>query len=253
MKFEGEYIFEADRELVFETLQDPEALAAVLPGCDSLELVDGVYQGRMKIKVGPVQGKFKGTVEVSDVVEPESYAMKVSGKGAPGFVKADATVELVDEGEHSKMIYRADARVGGKIATVGQRLVDTTARAIIKESLEGLHDIVKARAEHVAQDDEDEAAASPQEPEGADEEPTEDAAAKLETSSERAPAEEEPKPEKKAKKRPTPKPTPKRSEAEVARRIAAEVSKELVPAPVRYALIAAAVAAVVAVLYFVLR
>jgi hypothetical protein len=72
--------------------------------------------------------------------------MKVDGRGAPGFVNATAAVKLTPEGDETKMEYDADARVGGRIASVGQRLIDASAKAIIKESLEGLNANVKARA-----------------------------------------------------------------------------------------------------------
>jgi hypothetical protein len=93
-----------------------------------------------------VQGKFQGKVVLSDVVEEKGYTMTVDGRGQPGFVKAKAAVKLTPEGEETKMEYDGDAQVGGRIASVGQRLIDSSAKAIIKESLEGLNANVKARA-----------------------------------------------------------------------------------------------------------
>jgi uncharacterized protein len=93
-----------------------------------------------------VQGKFQGKVVLADVVEERGYTMTVDGRGAPGFVKAKAAVKLTPEGPDTVMVYDADAQVGGRIASVGQRLIDSSARAIIKESLEGLNANVKARA-----------------------------------------------------------------------------------------------------------
>ena len=102
--------------------------------------------GELNIKVGPVQGKFQGKVNLSDVEEEKGYTMKVDGRGAPGFVKATAAIKLTPEGDATKMEYDADAQVGGRIASVGQRLIDASAKAIIKESLEGLNANVRARA-----------------------------------------------------------------------------------------------------------
>lgn len=147
MKLAGDYTFEAPIADVWEALLDPVVLAAVMPGCEKLELVDGTYVGELNIKVGPVQGKFQGKVNLSDVQEEKGYTINVDGRGAPGFVKATAGVQLEPEGDATtKMQYDADAKVGGRIASVGQRLIESSAKAIIKESLEGLNANVKARA-----------------------------------------------------------------------------------------------------------
>lgn len=147
MKLAGDYTFEAPITDVWKALLDPVVLAAVMPGCEKLELVDGTYVGELNIKVGPVQGKFQGKVNLSDVEEEKGYTINVDGRGAPGFVKATAGVQLESEGEAAtKMQYDADAKVGGRIASVGQRLIESSAKAIIKESLEGLNANVKARA-----------------------------------------------------------------------------------------------------------
>jgi carbon monoxide dehydrogenase subunit G/uncharacterized protein YjbJ (UPF0337 family) len=131
---------------VWSALFDPVILAAVMPGCEKLDLVDGQYVGEIKVKVGPIQGKFTGKVDLKDKVEPESYTMIVDGRGAPGFVKATAAVKLAPEGERTRVFYDTDAQVGGKIASVGQRLLDASARAIVAQSLEGLHANIKLRA-----------------------------------------------------------------------------------------------------------
>src|SRR5512143_1717406 len=117
-----------------------------MPGCEKLELVDGQYVGEIKVKVGPIQGKFTGKVDLNDKIEPESYTMVVDGRGAPGFVKATAGVKLAAEGDRTRVFYDTDAQVGGKIASVGQRLIEASARAIVAQSLEGLHANIKLRA-----------------------------------------------------------------------------------------------------------
>jgi carbon monoxide dehydrogenase subunit G len=146
VKVAGEYKFQAPAAEVWKALLDPVVLAAVMPGCEKLELVDDAYVGELNIKVGPVQGKFQGKVILADVVDEQGYTMTVDGRGQPGFVKAKAAVKLTPEGEETKMEYDGDAQVGGRIASVGQRLIDSSAKAIIKESLEGLNANVKARA-----------------------------------------------------------------------------------------------------------
>jgi len=146
MKLEGDYVFDATVPEVWSALFDPVILAAVMPGCEKLDLVDGQYVGEIKVKVGPIQGKFTGKVDLKDKVEPASYTMIVDGRGAPGFVKATAAVKLAAEGERTRVFYDTDAQVGGKIASVGQRLLDASARAIVAQSLEGLHANIKLRA-----------------------------------------------------------------------------------------------------------
>lgn len=239
MKLAGEYTFDAPQNEVWEALLDPEVLAAVLPGCDKLELVDGVYEGVLKIKVGPVQGKFNGKVKLSDMVEPESYRMNVDGKGAPGFVKADAGVKLAAVSEtQTTMAYEADAKVGGRIASVGQRLIDASAKAIIKQSLEGLHETIKARAAHsgsvAAAEEAKEAAAAAEAAAKAagdaalaeEARKRAEAAAEAEAAAKAAQAEA-------ARKAAEAGP----SQSELARAVAAEVTNELIPAPARYALV----------------
>jgi carbon monoxide dehydrogenase subunit G len=146
MKLAGDYLFEATVPEVWSALFDPVILAAVMPGCEKLELVDGHYVGEIKVKVGPIQGNFTGKVDLKDKVEPVSYTMIVDGRGAPGFVKATAMVKLQSEGEGTRVFYDTDAQVGGKIASVGQRLLEASARAIVAQSLEGLHANIKLRA-----------------------------------------------------------------------------------------------------------
>lgn len=146
MKVEGTHTFSAPRDLVWEMLQDPQVLANVMPGCEKLDKTgDNEYQGVLMIRIGPVQGKFNGTVTMSDINEPESYNLTVDGKGAPGFVKGAGALHLTAENGSTRMTYEGDAQVGGRIASVGQRLLDTSARAIIRQSLEGLDQQITAR------------------------------------------------------------------------------------------------------------
>lgn len=146
MKISGDYTFEAPKEVVWKALLDPEVLAQVLPGCDKLEIVgENEYEGALNVKVGPVQGKFSGKVKLEDIVEHTAYTMKVDGRGASGFVKATAHVKLADADGGTRMDYDSDAQVGGRIASVGQRLMESSAKAITKQSLDGLSQVMAAR------------------------------------------------------------------------------------------------------------
>lgn len=146
MKLAGDYRFDAAVREVWDALFDPAVLAAAMPGCQKLERVDGTLVGEMTIKVGPVSGTFAGKVELVDVDEPRRYGMVIDGRGNAGFVKAKATIELAPDGEGTRLTYAADAQVGGKIASVGERLIDASSRAIAKQSLDNLHANVKIRA-----------------------------------------------------------------------------------------------------------
>jgi carbon monoxide dehydrogenase subunit G len=146
VKLEGIYTFDAPRETVWQALLDPEVLARTMPGCEKLEQIgENEYKGALKIRVGPVQGQFEGIVNLSNINAPESYRMQVDGKGAPGFMKGVGEVRLEDQGESTLMYYTGEAQVGGRIASVGQRLLDSSAKALTRQSLDGLHEQIKAR------------------------------------------------------------------------------------------------------------
>jgi carbon monoxide dehydrogenase subunit G len=147
MKLEGEYIFEGPREEVWKIVRDPEVLATALPGAQELEQVaENEYAGKMHIRIGPVSGVFSGKLVVSDEAPPESYTLSVEGRGAPGFGKGVGHVVLLEQ-ENGKtlMKYEGDMEVGGRIANVGQRLIDTASRSMIAQGLESLNNALKAR------------------------------------------------------------------------------------------------------------
>jgi hypothetical protein len=145
MKLEGTYTFDAPQAEVWKALMDPETLKAIMPGCEELtQTGQDEYKAALKIKVGPVQGNFQGNVKLSDINEPDSYTMQVDGKGPAGFMKGVGGVKLEAQGESTVMHYSGDAQVGGRIASVGQRLLDSSAKALTRQSLDGLHEIIKA-------------------------------------------------------------------------------------------------------------
>lgn len=147
MKIGGEYLFDGPPDVVWQTLLDPAALVRVLPGAEKLEpLGNDEYEAMMTLKVGPVQGQFQGRVKLENIQPPEGYTMVVDGRGAPGFVKATGNLRLSPDGARTRLTYDGDAQVGGRLASVGQRLVETSAKAIINQSLSGLNEVVKARA-----------------------------------------------------------------------------------------------------------
>jgi carbon monoxide dehydrogenase subunit G len=147
MKLKGEYIFNGPREQVWELVRDPEVLATALPGTQSLTPVsENEYEGEMNVRVGPVAGVFSGRVVASDEVPPESYTLTVEGKGAPGFAKGTGHVQLMEQGDGTTLMkYEGEMQIGGRIASVGQRLMDTASRSMIRQGLEALNKALEAR------------------------------------------------------------------------------------------------------------
>lgn len=151
MEVRGDYTFDAPQQLTWEALQDPEVLASIMPGGEDFkEIGQDEYTGLLNVKVGPVQGEFTGVIKLSDIVAPESYSMQVDGKGAPGFVKANGSLKLSEEGEKTHMDYHGTVQIGGRIASVGQRLLEASTKSIIRQSLEGLNDYLKVKSASMA-------------------------------------------------------------------------------------------------------
>jgi carbon monoxide dehydrogenase subunit G len=149
MKLEGEYVFDGTQEEVWQIVRDPEVLVTALPGTQSLEQVgENEYAGEMFIRIGPVSGVFSGKLVVSDEVPPESYTLSVEGRGAPGFGSGTGHVQLFEQGDgQTLMKYEGEMQVGGRLAAVGQRLIDTAGRSMIGQGLESLNRALQARHE----------------------------------------------------------------------------------------------------------
>lgn len=147
MKLEGTYTFNAPREIVWETLMDPDALGKAVPGGEKLEKVgENQYNAALNVRVGPVNGKFDGNIELSEINEPDSYHMSVSGQGNAGFLNGEGDVSLSDTGDGGTLMsYSGEAQVGGKIAGVGQRLVDSSAKSITRQGLQALDMQIQAK------------------------------------------------------------------------------------------------------------
>jgi uncharacterized protein len=144
----GEHVFQAPRPAVWELLQDPEVLAKAMPGARTLTRTgDGVYTGVIRVGVGPVTAaEWSLNVVLSDRVPPEGYTMQVDSKGPIGFTRGTARVELHEaDGGATRMVYHADLQVGGKVAGVGQRLLEQVARMMTKQGLNALNREMEAR------------------------------------------------------------------------------------------------------------
>ena len=136
MKMAGEFVLPADRATVWARLNDAETLKVSIPGCESLEkLSDTELQAVAKIKIGPVSARFKGKVNLTDMDPPNSYRISGQGDGGiAGFAKGGANVRLDDAaGGGTRLSYDVDAQIGGKIAQLGGRLIDSTAKKLADE------------------------------------------------------------------------------------------------------------------------
>jgi uncharacterized protein len=143
----GEHTFPGTRQHVWDLLQDPAVLVKAMPGAKRLDITgDGTYEGVVRIGVGPVTAaEWRLTVELHDREEPASYVMHVDTKGTLGFTRGTATVALVEVEEGTRMLYHADLSVGGKVASVGQRLLDQVAKMLTRQGLNALNKEMEAR------------------------------------------------------------------------------------------------------------
>ncbi|MGH9766435.1 MAG: SRPBCC family protein [Blastocatellia bacterium] len=129
MKVEGSHTIKAPRELLYQLMIDPKFLQRCVPGCQSLEAAeDGSYKMTLKAGVGSIKGVFTGSIKLDEMREPEHYKMIVDGKGAPGFLRGEGWIDLIEQGEETMVNYSGETSVGGTIASVGQRMVQSTAK-----------------------------------------------------------------------------------------------------------------------------
>jgi uncharacterized protein len=129
MKLSGSAVLHAPAEQIFNSMQDPEFLVRTIPGCQQLEMVGpDDYQMTISAGVASIKGTYLGNVRMVDPVPPQAYTLKASAQSAVGTVEADARISLQDRGGETELRYDADARIGGTIAGVGQRVLTGVAR-----------------------------------------------------------------------------------------------------------------------------
>ena len=141
MKISGSYTLPLPPEQAYAMMQDPEVLARAIPGCESLEKIgEDEYRMKMKMALASLSGAFEGKVRITDQTPPASFRLVVEGTGKIGFVKGDGLLKLTADSDGTEVAYEGDAQVGGTIAAVGQRLIDGTAKTMIKQFFEKLAD-----------------------------------------------------------------------------------------------------------------
>ena len=134
MTMNGEIQLAARREVVWAKLNDPDVLKACIPGCEELEKTDDQgFRAVAKMKVGPVSARFRGKVTLSDL-DPPNYKISGEGEGGvAGFAKGGAKVDLADRDGGTLLSYQVDAQIGGKLAQLGQRLINGSAKKLADE------------------------------------------------------------------------------------------------------------------------
>lgn len=145
----------APRAVVWAALNDPDVLKACIPGCDSIEKTgENELQARVTLKIGPVKASFSGKVTLSNIDPPNGYTISGEGQGgAAGHARGGADVRLEEQGEETILHYTVRAEVGGKIAQLGSRLIDATAKKLAGEFFERFAEVVAPEAEGDAASD----------------------------------------------------------------------------------------------------
>ena len=148
MEQSGEHRIAAPRDRVWAALNDPEVLKRCIDGCEALDHTGpDTLTAKVRARVGPVSAAFTGDIALKDVDPPNGYALEVSARGgAAGFAKGVARVSLADDGEMTLLSYKAEGQVGGKLAQVGQRLVDAAARKTADDFFTAFASAVEAPA-----------------------------------------------------------------------------------------------------------
>ncbi len=152
MKLNDEITIEAPREAVFAALNDADILRRSIPGCEELEKIsDTRFKALVRAKVGPVRARFRGEVTLSDLNPPESYTLSGQGKGgAAGFARGEASIQLKADGDATLLSYDVSATVGGKLAQLGGRLIDNSARKLAAEFFANFQKIVSGEPDEAA-------------------------------------------------------------------------------------------------------
>ena len=140
MKITGSYTIPVPRERAYTLIQDPEILAKCMPGTQSLTRIgDDHYEMKMKMMIAALSGSFDGQVRIADQSPPDSFRLLMDGKGKIGFVKGGGLLKLTPIGDASTQVdYEGDVQIGGAMAAVGQRLLDSTSKMIIRKFFEKL-------------------------------------------------------------------------------------------------------------------
>jgi carbon monoxide dehydrogenase subunit G len=142
MDMTGEQRIAAPKQVVWDALNSEEALRASIPGCEEVEKKsDTEFTAKVRLAIGPVKARFAGEVTLNDIDAPNGYTLSGQGTGGvAGFGKGEAKVTLTEDGEETVITYTAHATVGGKLAQIGQRLIDSTAKKLAGQFFKNFSD-----------------------------------------------------------------------------------------------------------------
>lgn len=148
MILEGDSFIPASRAKVWQALNDPDVLRACIPGCQSLEkLSDTQFTSSVRASIGPISSTFNATIVLTDIEPDRGYTINGEGKGgAAGFARGKAKVSLEDENGGTRLRYSAEVNVGGKLAQVGSRLIQGTAKKLSEQFFGGFVKVLSAAA-----------------------------------------------------------------------------------------------------------
>jgi uncharacterized protein len=134
LKIDGSYTFNAPRERVWRVLLDPQVMAQCMPGCESMnEIGPDQYEATMKVGIASVKGTYKGRVSIKEKQPPSHYVLSGQGSGGPGFMQGDVSIDLEENDGRTVLKYSTDAKVGGLIASIGQRMLNGVAKVMVDQ------------------------------------------------------------------------------------------------------------------------
>ena len=143
MKIEGTYTFNAPRQKVWQILLDPKIMAQCMPGCESMNQIGpDQYEAVMKVGVASVKGTYKGKVSIKEKEEPSHYVLSGEGSGGPGFMQGDVSINLEESNGQTLLKYSTDAKVGGLIASIGQRMLNGVAKMMVDQFFKKIESFV---------------------------------------------------------------------------------------------------------------
>ena len=137
IRLENEYHIDLDQEDVWKAINNPEILSEILPNCESLEPIsEHQFTAHIKVKIGPISSKFKSTLELFDLKEPDGYRFRVQGSGKKGSMNGQGEIKLLSNGSGTGFTFIAKGNITGIIARVGQRLIEATGKRLMDQGFE---------------------------------------------------------------------------------------------------------------------
>ena len=147
MKISNTLLIPAPRPVIWALLHDPEVLRRTIPGCQSFQAQEGgVYAAELSVGVGPIRGRFSGTVTLTDDRDLEAYTMALQGQGPTGFVNGEGLITLTDDEGGTRISIEGDAQIGGTLAQIGSRMLETVVRILMGQFFDAIRDEAKRAA-----------------------------------------------------------------------------------------------------------